>query len=127
MNIAHIAIWTKDLEAMKDFYCKYFMGKSNQKYTNPIKGFESYFISFESGTNLELMRKQTVNKPLDTEERLGITHIAFKLGSKDTVLSLTETLRSDGFCIVGEPRTSGDGYFESVIFDVEGNRIELLA
>ena len=127
MNIAHIAIWTKDLEAMKDFYCKYFMGKSNQKYTNPIKGFESYFISFESGTNLELMRKQTVNKPLDTEERLGITHIAFKLGSKDTVLSLTETLRSDGFCIVGELRTSGDGYFESVIFDVEGNRIELLA
>lgn len=127
MNIAHIAIWTKDLEAMKDFYCKYFMGKSNQKYTNPIKGFESYFISFESGTNLELMRKQTVNKPLDTEERLGITHIAFKLGSKDAVLSLTETLRSDGFCIVGEPRTSGDGYFESVIFDVEGNLIELLA
>lgn len=127
MNIAHIAIWTKDLEAMKDFYCKYFMGKSNQKYTNPIKGFESYFISFESGTNLELMRKQTVNKPLDTEERLGITHIAFKLGSKDAVLSLTETLRSDGFCIVGEPRTSGDGYFESVIFDVDGNRIELLA
>jgi lactoylglutathione lyase len=127
MNIAHIAIWTKDLEAMKDFYCKYFMGKSNQKYTNPIKGFESYFISFESGTNLELMRKQTVNKPLDTEERLGITHIAFKLGSKDAILSLTETLRSDGFCIVGEPRTSGDGYFESVIFDVEGNRIELLA
>jgi len=127
MNIAHIAIWTKDLEAMKDFYCKYFMGKSNQKYTNPIKGFESYFISFESGTNLELMRKQTVNKPLDTEEHLGITHIAFKLGSKDAVLSLTEALRSDGFCIVGEPRTSGDGYFESVIFDVEGNRIELLA
>ena len=112
---------------MKDFYCKYFMGKSNQKYTNPIKGFESYFISFESGTNLELMRKQTVNKPLDTEERLGITHIAFKLSSKDAVLSLTETLRSDGFCIVGEPHTSGDGYFESVIFDVEGNRIELLA
>jgi len=127
MNIAHIAIWTKDLEAMKDFYCKYFMGKSNQKYTNPIKGFESYFISFESGTNLELMRKQTVNKPLGTEEGLGITHIAFKLGSKDAVLSLTEALRSDGFCIVGEPRTSGDGYFESVIFDVEGNRIELLA
>ncbi len=127
MNIANLAIWTKDSEAMKDFYCNYFMRKSNQKYTNPIKGFESYFISFESGTNLELMRKQTVNKLLGTEEGLGITHIAFKLGSKDAVLSLTEALRSDGFCIVGEPRTSGDGYFESVIFDVEGNRIELLA
>ena len=127
MNIAHIAIWTKDLEAMKNFYTKYFNGESNEKYTNPTKGFESYFIRFECGAHLELMRKQSVDKPLETEERLGITHIAFKLGSKDAVLSLTETLRSDGFRIVGEPRTTGDGYFESVILDVEGNRIELLS
>jgi len=127
MNIAHIAIWTKDLEAMNDFYTRYFKGESNEKYINPIKRFESYFISFESGAKLELMRKQSVDKPLDTEERLGIIHIAFKLGSEDAVLSLTETLRSDGFSIIGEPRTSGDGYFESVVLDVEGNRIELLA
>ena len=127
MNIAHIAIWTKDLEAMKDFYIRYFKGESNEKYINPIKQFESYFISFEGGAKLELMSKQSVGKPLDTEERLGITHIAFKLGSEDAVLSLTETLRSDGFSIIGEPRTSGDGYFESVVKDVEGNRIELLA
>jgi len=127
MNIAHVAIWTKDLEAMKDFYIRYFKGVSNEKYLNPIKQFESYFISFESGTKLELMRKQSVDKHLNTEERLGITHIAFKLGSKEAVRSLTETLRSDGYKIVGEPRTSGDGYFESVVLDVEGNRIELLA
>ena len=127
MNIAHIAIWTKDLEIMKDFYTRYFKGESNEKYINPIKRFESYFICFESGTKLELMHKQSVDKPLDTEEHLGITHIAFKLGSENAVLSLTETLRSDGFTIVGEPRTSGDGYFESVVLDVEGNRIELLA
>ena len=127
MNIAHIAIWTNDLEAMKNFYTRYFKGESNKKYTNPIKGFESYFISFESGAQLELMRIQSLDKSLATEERLGITHIAFKLGSKDAVLTLTETLRSDGFRIVGEPRTSGDGYFESVVLDVEENRIELLA
>lgn len=127
MHIAHIAIWTKDLEAMKDFYTRYFKGVSNEKYINPVKRFESYFISFESGANMELMRKQSIDKPVDTEERLGITHLAFKLGSKEAVLSLTETLRSDGYKIVGEPRTSGDGYFESVVLDVEGNRIELLA
>jgi len=126
MNIAHIAIWTNDLEAMKDFYCKYFNGKSNEKYINPTKGFESYFIRFESGPQLELMRKQTINKLTETEERLGIAHFAFKLGSKEKVLSLTETLRSDGFTIVGEPRTTGDGYFESVVLDIEGNRIELV-
>jgi len=127
MNIAHIAIWVNDLEAMKDFYSRYFEGKSNEKYINPLKGFESYFISFESGAKLELMHKQSINKHVDIDERLGITHIAFKLGSKETVLSLTETLRSDGFRVVGEPRLTGDGYFESVVLDIEGNRIELLA
>jgi len=126
MNIAHIAIWTKDLEAMKDFYTRYFGGESNEKYTNPLKQFESYFISFENGTKLELMRKPSISKPLNTEEQLGITHLAFNLGSKEAVISLTETLRADGFKVVGEPRTTGDGYFESVVLDVEGNRIELL-
>jgi catechol 2,3-dioxygenase-like lactoylglutathione lyase family enzyme len=127
MNIAHIAIWTKDLEAMKEFYSRYFNGVSNEKYINSIKRFESYFITFESGAKLELMRRQSVDKPIDTEERIGITHIAFNLGSEDAVLSLTEALRSDGFNVVREPRTSGDGYFESVVLDAEGNRIELLA
>jgi len=127
MHIAHIAIWTENLEAMKDFYIHYFEGKSNAKYTNPANKFESYFIRFESGTQLELMRKPSVDKRLETEAQLGITHMAFKLGSKEAVLALTETLRSDGFSIIGEPRTTGDGYFESIILDIEGNRIELLS
>ena len=127
MNIAHIAIWTQDLEAMKEFYTTYFGGISSEKYINPVTKFESYFMTFESGAKLELMRKKSVVKPLNTDERFGITHIAFALGSKDAVLSLTEKLRSDGIRIVGDPRTTGDGYFESVILDVEGNRIELMA
>jgi catechol 2,3-dioxygenase-like lactoylglutathione lyase family enzyme len=126
MNIAHIAIWTDDLEAMKDFYTTYFGGVSNEKYVNTIKKFESYFITFDSGARLELMHKDSIIKPLDAEERIGITHIAFSLGSTDAVLSLTERLRTDGIRIVGEPRTTGDGYFESVILDLEGNRIELI-
>jgi len=126
MKIAHIAIWTDDLEAMKDFYTTYFDGVSNEKYVNPIKKFESYFITFDSGARLELMHKDSIIKPLDAEERIGITHIAFSLGSTDAVLSLTERLRTDGIRIVGEPRITGDGYFESVILDVEGNRIELI-
>jgi putative acetyltransferase len=127
MYITHIAIWTRDLEAMKAFYTRYFNGISNEKYINPIKKFESYFIRFDDGAQLELMRKQSVDKPTDSEERLGLTHFAFKLSSKEEVVALTERLRSDGFLIVGEPRTTGDGFFESVVLDVEGNRIELVA
>ena len=128
VKIAHIAIWTNNLEALKTFYIRYFNGVSNEKYVNPFKKFESYFISFESGPALELMRRESLaDGSHDINERLGITHIAFTLGSKEAVISLTETLRADGYRIVGEPRTSGDGYFESIVLDVEGNRIELLA
>jgi lactoylglutathione lyase len=34
-------------------------------------------------------------------------------------------LRFDGYKIVGEPRTTGDGFYESVIADGEGNWVEI--
>lgn len=58
MRIEHIAIWVKDIELMKDFYCKYFNAKPNDKYITPIKGFSSYFLSFESGERLEIMHSK---------------------------------------------------------------------
>jgi putative acetyltransferase len=127
MNIAHIAIWTHDIEAMKDFYVRYFNGTSNEKYINPATQFESYFISFENGAKLELMHKPCIDTPPAPGLRTGLAHIAFAAESRDFLISLTETLRSDGFQIVGEPRITGDGYFESVVLDVEGNRVELVA
>lgn len=127
MHISHIAIWTKDLEAMKDFYTTYFGGESNEKYVNPLKHFESYFICFASGARLELMHNPLVKELPANDFQLGINHIAFRLGSEQAVRLLTERLRADGFGIPGEPRVTGDGYFESVVTDVEGNRVELVA
>ena len=48
MQLTHIAIWTNELERSRDFYIKYFNGKSNEKYVNPKKGFASYFVTFEA-------------------------------------------------------------------------------
>ena len=52
MQLTHIALWTNHLERLRDFYVKYFNGKSNEKYVNPKKGFASYFVSFESSSGL---------------------------------------------------------------------------
>ena len=124
MKLHHIAIWTYKLEELRDFYTRYFNGKSNQKYANSAKGFESYFIAFDGETSLELMSRTDVqNLPIE-ENRLGLTHMAFTFGSREEVLQQTERLRADGYAIAGEPRTSGDGYFESVVLDPDGNRIE---
>lgn len=124
MRIHHIAIWTFRLEEMKEFYIRYFQGTSNEKYVNPKKGFESYFIRFDDGAELELMSRADVqNVPIE-ENRRGLTHFAFLIDSKEEVLRLTEELRAKGYTVAGEPRTSGDGYFESVVLDPDGNRVE---
>ncbi|UBM57506.1 VOC family protein [Marinilongibacter aquaticus] len=124
MKIEHLAIWVEDLEKMKDFYTHYFEAQANELYHNPQKGFYSYFLQFASGCRLELMHKANL-LPLRSETHLGYAHLAFSVGSKTRVDELTETMRSNGFVVQGEPRITGDGYYESVILDPEGNTIEL--
>ena len=126
MKIEHLAIWVTDLEAVKNFYRKYFRAEAGEKYINPVKKFESYFLVFDEGTRLELMHMPEI-PPRDTQyrEMLGLTHIAMSVGSKEKVDTLTELLRHDGFKIIGEPRTTGDGYYESIVLDPEGNRVEI--
>ncbi len=127
MNIEHIAIWTKDLEKMRVFYEKYFGGKSNEKYRNDKKGFESYFISFDSGARLEIMQMPTIpdSKNNVHEQFIGLSHFAVSVGTQEKVDVLTKILENDGFEIVGQPRWTGDGYYESVVLDPEQNRIEI--
>ncbi|MCM3034200.1 MULTISPECIES: VOC family protein [unclassified Niallia] len=124
MRIEHVAIWVNDLEATKAFYEKYFNGKSSSKYHNKVKEFESYFLSFDSGARLEIMRKAGIDKK-SNEEILGWAHIAISLGSREAVDDMTARLKNDGYRHVNGPRVTGDGYYESVIEDSEGNLLEL--
>jgi lactoylglutathione lyase len=126
MKITHIALWVSDLERMKFFYCKYFNGKSGNNYQNPDKNFESCFIRFESGISIELMHKTNQILSSKTEEmRSGFHHLAFSVGTKEGVDHLTSRLRAEGYTVKSNPRVTGDGYYESVISDPEGNTIEI--
>ena len=126
MKIDHLAIWTKDIEKMKTFYLEFFEVSANEKYFNTTKNFSSYFLSFPNGTRIELMHRPEISKQLEgLEQNLGLAHFAIALGSKQKVNDLTHTVRMKGYSILGEPRTTGDGYYESVITDPEGNQIEL--
>ena len=125
MKIEHIAMWVNDLELMKEFYTRYFQVKAGEKYINTKKNFESYFLTFESGPRLEIMKMPGITEFMKEKQIMGYTHIAISLGSKEKVDALTEELRANGFVIAGEPRTTGDGYYESVILDPENNRLEL--
>ena len=126
MKIEHIAIWVSDLDLIKDFYQKYFGATSNNKYHNTKTGFTSYFLSFEVGARIEIMCRPDIKQTAPTNNnQIGYAHIAISVGSKEKVVALTEIVRKDGFEVYSEPRTTGDGYFESVIKDPDGNLIEI--
>jgi lactoylglutathione lyase len=127
MKIDHIAIWVQDLEIMCDFYFRYFDLSPGKKYFNPAKNFSSCFLTEKTGeTRIELMHKPSLKTPAeDTPDIAGLAHLAISSGSREKVDTLTARLRSDGYVIAGEPRTTGDGYYESIVLDPEGNRIEI--
>jgi lactoylglutathione lyase len=128
MKIEHIAIWTKDLERMRAFYLKFFDLQSNEKYYNPKKQFSSYFLAFDNGARIELMHRPDISEFVEQIGfKLGLTHFAIAVGAKEKVDLLTERIRESGYEVIGEPRTTGDGYYESVISDPEGNWIEITA
>ncbi|MBF4472570.1 VOC family protein [Flavobacterium sp. HJJ] len=128
MRIDHLALWTLDLEKTREFYVRYFDASSNDKYINPKTGLETYFLSFESGARLEIMtRPEVLSLKQDyTKRSIGFTHFAFDLESRENVDNLTDKLFKDGYEIIGEPRVTGDGYYESVVLDPDGNIVELV-
>jgi lactoylglutathione lyase len=127
MILEHVAIWTNQLERLREYYIKYFNGVSNAKYINEKKGFESYFIHFESGARLELMSLPDIPANLNDlqAQYMGIIHLAFGVDTMDEVNLKCEELKADGFPILSGPRKTGDGYYEFETFDPDNNRLEV--
>ncbi len=129
MHIAHIALWTDDIERCARFYTRYFAAEAGPRYVNAAKGFESCFLRLADGARIELMRTTRL-APVALApgaERMGLTHIAIAVGSQQAVDDLTTRIRADGHPVLDGPRRTGDGYYESVVLDTDGNRIEITA
>lgn len=125
MKIEHIAMYVNDLEQAKDFFTHYFHAEAGEKYHNHTTGFQSYFLSFQGECRLEIMSKPQMENMEKLFTRTGYAHIALSVGTKERVDLLTEQLRIDGYRIISNPRTTGDGYYESCIIDFEDNQIEI--
>lgn len=128
MTLEHVAIWTENIEKLKEFYVKYFGGVSNEKYINEKNQFQSYFLTFTSGARLEIMYMPNI--PANTndtihKQHIGIIHLAFGVDSKDEVEAKAKELQRDGFKILSGPRLTGDGYFEFETLDPDNNRLEV--
>lgn len=129
MELEHVAIYTHQLERLKNFYLRYFDGEASEKYENKHKKFISYFISFGNGARLELMQRDGIpeNKN-DTvfQQHRGIIHIAFQLPTMQQVKEKAEKIKADGYPILSGPRKTGDGYYEFETLDPDNNRLEVI-
>jgi len=125
--LEHVALYVEDLEKIKEFYVRHFRATANNKYHNPRTGLQTYFLSFEGGARLEIIQRPAMSPRASGEHPLGYTHISFKLGSFEKVDHLTRLLQESGCPLLNGPRMTGDGYYESVLSDPEGNLVELVA
>src|SRR5262245_58824490 len=92
-RIAHVGIWTADLERLRAFYQTFFGAQASAKYVNPKRQFESYFLSFADGARLEIMRLPAL-APAAPAPALGLAQLGINVGSREEVDALTARLRA---------------------------------
>lgn len=125
-RIDHAALWVSDLEESRDFYREWFAGTAGPRYDNPRTGLSTYFLSFDDGARLELMTRPDVTGG-PGGETCGWAHLSFCVPDEPAVDALATRLRDSGVEVVDGPRRTGDGYYELVLLDPEGNRVEVVA
>ena len=126
MHIEHVGLWVSDIDRVAAFYAKYFGARVGELYRNPRKGFESRFLAFGAGARLEIMKRTDVSEPA-TRELLGFAHVALTVGDEAHVDALAARFAADGVPPDSGPTRTGDGYYECVVRDPEGNRVEIAA
>jgi lactoylglutathione lyase len=132
-RIAHVALWTRDvehLERLREFYERHLGARAGAIYRSARQpGFTSYFLDFAGGAQLELMAlphgAADTSTPAANSVQPGYAHIALSLGSTDAVVAVTARLAAAGVPVHSAPRWTGDGYYESVVADPDGNLVEL--
>jgi lactoylglutathione lyase len=126
MRVEHVALWTPDIERLRDFYAQWFGAVANARYESTrVRGFASYFLTFpHGGSRLEVMQLPGLS-PAAPVPAMGYAHLAISVGSREQVDALVASARAAGVVIRSEARTTGDGYYEAVIDDPDGNFIEI--
>jgi 2-haloacid dehalogenase len=119
VQIDHAAAWVTDLERARTFYERWFKATPGPKYSSSTRDFKSYFLSLGSGARLELMASPA--------ESPRPAHLAISVGSREAVDHLIKEMQAEGVRVVSPPRLTGDGCYEAVIADSEGNLLEITA
>lgn len=127
MKISHVALWTRDPEAQRAFWQVMFGAESNQRYLSKNRpGFASYFMRLREGATIELITLPELDAGQTGREITGWAHIAIAVGNEQQVDEMAARAADSGI-LIAPPRRTGDGFYEAIIRDPDGNLIELVA
>jgi lactoylglutathione lyase len=126
MKIAHVALWTRDLDEAVEFWTAFFDAKAGPPYESRRRaGFRSRFLVLSDGPTIELMTGPWLAiAPPVAPEQVGWSHIAISVQSRDAVDALATRLAGAGL-LLSQPRTTGDGFYEATAKTPDGILIEI--
>ncbi|HEV7306273.1 VOC family protein [Ensifer sp.] len=126
MTITHVALWTRDLEGIAGFWSSFFGAEVGEVYESRRRpGFRSRFLKLGHGPAIEIMEGPWVAPSDPAEERTGLAHVAVSLGSEQAVDAMAAQAEAEGI-LIAKPRWTGDGFYEAVLCDPDGNLIEIV-
>lgn len=125
MRLAHVALWTTDIERLCRFWETTFEAVAGPLYESSNRpGFRSRFLSLKDGPTIEIMQGPWIEAAAAAPERAGYAHIALSVGSREAVDSMAQAAGRES-SLVAPPRWTGDGFYEAVLRDPDGNLIEI--
>jgi lactoylglutathione lyase len=60
-------------------------------------------------------------------ERIGWAHLAVAVGDRAAVDALVASMQAADVVVRAAPRITGDGYYEAIVEDPDGNLVEIMA
>lgn len=122
MKLNHIGFWTKDIGVLVDFYKRHFDGEVLSSHEDG--DFEGCFMRICSSITIELMSRSSVEDRVQGD-RVGYSHFALEVGSREEVDRLTDYFESKQVPLEKMRVQYDDGFYETSVFDPDGNIIEI--
>jgi catechol 2,3-dioxygenase-like lactoylglutathione lyase family enzyme len=120
----HIALATKDVERLRDFYLQ-LGGVPSGPFTDTDTGLHMWVLDF-CGVRLELLERSGDGEPDDCDRRAGLLHLGFALGSADAVDKFCGAIVAAGYSVLEPPHRVGRlGRYQGVVLDPDGNQVKL--
>lgn len=124
-HIAHVALWTRDVDRLTAFYARLFGAAVGERYESRRRpGFVSRFLTLSEGATIEIMQAPWLEYDRNSLETPGYAHIAIALGSREAVDCFAKIAETGGF-LKSPARQTGDGFYEAVLTDPDDNLIEI--